>query len=415
MESWDYMGCEGVCKVLKLRVCNLVPLLIFAFLCFSCAQIVDIQKGLSFSDEDEIREAEKAAKMFEMEKSLEGKLYIDSFLQEYINGIGQKIAEIAKKDRPIIPFYTFKIVNDPHINAFTFGGGYIYVTSGLIATLDNEAQLAYILSHEIAHVSKAHIKEGVKARAAMLGALNLAYIASSFLVPGLARLGELTRMLFIYTALAAVNGHGRKQESEADRVGIEYAFESGYDPREIPKVFELILKTYGDPPPLEQFFYSNHPANRKRLEETERIVETEYLERLGGKELRVNEESYQKRTWKVVRDVAILNYESKRYGTAKALLKKALRIEPNDPLSHYYLATVYRETGGSKEELDIAIAEYKKAIENKPDFGDAYFGLGLAYYRKGLKKEAKEAFENYLRLNPDAEERGEIERQFNQQ
>jgi len=76
---------------------------------------------------------------------------------------------------------------------------------------------------------------------------------------------------------------------------------------------------------------------------------------------------------------------------------------------------VYRETGGSKEELDIAIAEYKKAIENKPDFGDAYFGLGLAYYRKGLKKEAKEAFENYLRLNPDAEERGEIERQFNQQ
>jgi predicted Zn-dependent protease len=379
----------------------------------SCAQFIDIQKGLSFSDEDEIREAEKAAKMFDAEKALEGKLYDDPFLEEYINGVGQKIAKDARKDRPIIPFYNFKVINDYHLNAFTFGGGYIYITSGVIASLDNEAQLAFVLSHEIAHVSQAHVKEGVKARSAMLGALNLAYIASFFLVPGLARLGELTRMVFVYTALAAVNGHGRGQESEADRFGVKYAYGAGYDPQEVPRVFELVLKTYGDPPPLEQFFYSNHPANKKRLEETKKIVDSEYKGKLGGNNLQVNKEEYERKTWKVVRDVAILNYEDRRYGTAKALFEKALRIEPNDAKSHYYLATIYRETGNNEEDLNKAISEYQKAIQSKPDYAEAYFGLGLAYHRKDMKEKAREAFRKYLELNPKAREKEEIERQFN--
>jgi predicted Zn-dependent protease len=379
----------------------------------SCAQFVDIQKGLSFSDEDEIREAKKAAQVLEEEKALEGKIYDDPFLEEYINAVGQRIAEKAREDRPAIPFYVFKIIDDHRLNAFTFGGGYIYITSGIIATLDNEAQLAFVLSHEIAHVSQAHVKEGVKARSAMLGVLNLAYIAGFFLVPGLAQLGDLTQMLFTYTALAAVNGHGRGQESEADSSGIKYAYQAGYDPGEAPKVFELFLKTYGDPPSLEQFFYGSHPTNEKRLEEAKKLFSSEYKDNLDSGNFRVNKEEYEKRTWKVVRDVAIMDYEDGRYGTAKALLQKALRIEPDDAKSHYYLATIYRETGNNKGELDKAISEYERAIQIKPDYAEAYFGLGLAYYRKEMNEKAKEAFEKYLELNPNAEEREEIQRQFN--
>ncbi|HEX3036069.1 MAG TPA: tetratricopeptide repeat protein, partial [Thermodesulfobacteriota bacterium] len=138
-----------------------------------------------------------------------------------------------------------------------------------------------------------------------------------------------------------------------------------------------------------------------------------YKDNLGGKDLRVNKEEYEKRTWKVVRDVAIMDYEDRRYGTAKALLQKALKIEPDDAKSHYYLATIYRETGNNKEELDRAIAEYEKAIASKPDYAEAYFGLGLAYYRKEMSEKAKEAFAKYLELNPAADEREEIQRQFN--
>ncbi|HEX3033764.1 MAG TPA: M48 family metalloprotease [Thermodesulfobacteriota bacterium] len=393
-----------------------VPRLFLVFLIAfstSCAQFVDIQKGLSFSDEDEIREAKRAAQLLEEEKALEGKIYDDPFLEEYVNAVGQRIAEKAREDRPAIPFYVFKIINDHRLNAFTFGGGYIYITSGIIASLENEAQLAFVLSHEISHVSQAHVKEGVKARSAMLGVLNLAYIAGFFLVPGLAQLGDLTRMVFTYSALAAVNGHGRGQESEADSSGVKYAYQAGYDPTEVPKVFELFLKTYGDPPSLEQFFYSSHPTNEKRQEETREIFNSEYKDNLGGKDLQVNKEEYEKRTWKVVRDVAIMDYEDRRYGTAKALLQKALKIEPDDAKSHYYLATIYRETGNNKEELNKAIAEYEKAIASKPDYAEAYFGLGLAYYRKEMSEKAKEAFAKYLELNPAADEREEIQRQFN--
>ncbi len=186
----------------------------------------------------------------------------------------------------------------------------------------------------------------------------------------------------------------------------------GYEPREAPRIFELFLKTYGDPPPLEQFFYSNHPSNEERLESTKLEIEDKYKANLNGKEkeLVVNSDDYLWRTWKVVMDVAELNYEAGRYGTAKALFEKALKVDPNSAVAHYYLGNIYRKTGGSDEELDMATSEYKKAAEIKPDYAEPYMGLGLVYYRRGFNEEAKEAFRKYLELRPEAKDAEEIKR-----
>ena len=391
-------------------VFNLFLVFIVLFSFSGCVPFLEIEKGLTFSDQDEIKSAQEIAKQFEDAKTLEGKLYTDPFLEEYIISVGQKIAFLAKDERPVIPSYSFKVVDDHRLNAFTFGGGFIYITTGILASIENEAQLAFILSHEVAHVSKAHVKEGVKARAATVGVLNIAYIATFFLVPALARFGELTRLFYIHTALAAVNGHGRGMEREADIAGLNYAYQAGYDPREAPRIFELFLKTYGDPPPLEQFFYANHPSNKKRLETTKIEIESKYKSSLNGKELVVNPDGYLWRTWKVVMDVAELNYEAGRYGTAKALFEKALKVDPNSSVAHYYLGNIYRKTGGSDKELDMAITEYKRAAEIKPDYAEPYMGLGLVYYRRGLNTEAKDAFKKYLELKPDAKETEEIKR-----
>jgi len=393
---------------------NLVlSLLLIVSVLFSfsgCVPLFEIEKGLTFSDQDEIKSAQEIARKFEESKTLEGKLYTDPFLEEYIISVGQKIAFLAKDERPVVPSYSFKVVDDHRLNAFTFGGGFIYVTTGILANIESEAQLAFILSHEVAHVSKAHVKEGIRTRAATVGALNIAYIATFFLVPGLARFGELVQLFYIHTALAAVNGHGRGMEREADMAGLNYAYQSGYDPREAPRTFELFLKTYGDPPPLEQFFYANHPSNKKRLETTKIEIESKYKDSLSGKELVVNPDGYLWRTWKVVMDVATLNYEAGRYGTAKALFEKALKAEPESHVAHYYLGNIYRKTAKDEKELDTAISEYKKATEIKPDYAEPYMGLGLVYYRRGLNEEAKEAFRKYLELKPEAKEAEEIKR-----
>lgn len=156
-------------------------------------------------------------------------LYPDSSLQRYVQDLGKALA--AKSERPNLP-WTFRVLDDPVVNAFALPGGYIYITRGILAHLGSEAELAGVVGHEIGHVTGRH---GVTQ-------MSTQQIAQLGLAVGVALRPELTGV-----AQAANAGlgllflkHGRGDESQADELGLRYMLRGNYDPREMPGVFDML-------------------------------------------------------------------------------------------------------------------------------------------------------------------------------
>ena len=139
-----------------------------------------------------------------------GGAYDDPQLQAYVNSIGQKLASTS--DRPNVK-YTFTVLDSPVVNAFAVPGGYIYVTRGLMALANNEAELAGVLSHEIGHIAAKHTNERYcRALVAQLGIFGLGAATGSSAVAEAANLG----------AALYLQSYSRDQEFEADLLGVRY-------------------------------------------------------------------------------------------------------------------------------------------------------------------------------------------------
>jgi predicted Zn-dependent protease len=158
-------------------------------------------------------------------------LYPDQELQAYVNRVGQKLA--AASERPKLP-WTFRVVDDPVVNAFALPGGFIYVTRGLMTHLTSEAELASVLGHEIGHVTGRHsVEQMSKAQLAQIG-----LIAGMIVKPELASYGDLAstglQLLFLK--------FGRDHERQADDLGLRYLDREGYDPRQMGEVFQTLAR-----------------------------------------------------------------------------------------------------------------------------------------------------------------------------
>src|SRR5207249_4619114 len=163
--------------------------------------------------------------------------------------------------------FQFSVISDPTLNAFALPDGSIFVHTGLLARVENDAQLAAILGHETAHVTQRHGAQGYKKQMttflpALIGAEVLGERASRRTDDPF--LQAMTQLGLSLAMSAAVSGYGRTHEDQADRVGLRYAVEAGYDPSAAPRVWEIFNETYGDPSKLENFFYGNHSTNPVR-------------------------------------------------------------------------------------------------------------------------------------------------------
>ncbi len=353
-----------------------------------------------FTDEDEARMAQANAQKFEAEN----KIWDDLLLEQYMTELTQRIVAVARP-RPFA--YRTRVVADSTVNAFTFGGGLLYFYAGLVARMENEAQLAMVMAHEVAHVTERHVPGGIERTYGIQLLGNLAVAAGSA-TGTLPLQGEALEKTFEYTMNAAVNGHGRGQESEADEVGLEYMVKAGYDPREAPRTFEQLLKEYGDQKPLVNFFYGSHPTNVARIERTGELVRTKYADDVAERRLVTNSEEFKRRTRELVVAVGRLDYEGKRFNTAAAMFDKAIRAWGGDPVPHYYLGRIRLETGAGAAAIDSAIRHFEDATKADAGYAPAYRELGLAYYRKRERQKAIAALERYLALDPKAEDASRI-------
>lgn len=178
--------------------------------------------------------------------------YTDSSINEYVDDIGQRL--VPYSGRPDIP-YTFQVVSDDQVNAFATMGGYVYVTTGLIKTADNEAQLASVIAHEIGHISERHAVQQMRQRAIASGVASAA---------GLDR----NTAVNIGVELALSRPNSRQDELEADAVGLETLRSAGYAPSGMVAFMEKLLNQGSIPT-----FLSTHPATGDRIEALEAAID----------------------------------------------------------------------------------------------------------------------------------------------
>src|SRR5256884_6093923 len=158
-------------------------------------------------------------------------IYSDSGLQRYIQQFGARLA--ASSERPNLP-WSFRVVDDPVVNAFALPGGFIYVTRGILAHLNSEAELAGVVGHEIGHVTARHsASQMTKQQLAQVG-LVVGSIASSEFGRYAGLASQALGVLFLK--------YSRDHERQADDLGLRYLRRVNYDPREMPHVFEMLTR-----------------------------------------------------------------------------------------------------------------------------------------------------------------------------
>jgi predicted Zn-dependent protease len=216
-------------------------------------------------------------------------VYDNPALQAYVQRVGEQVA--AKSHRPGL-VYRFTVLDSPDVNAFALPGGYIYVTRGILAYLNSEAELAAVLGHEVGHVTARHSVRQYSAAAAgqIVGALVLRSAAAAD--------------LFNVLGSALLSGYGREHELEADRLGAEYLARNDYDPNAMIEVVGVLknqeefekerAKAEGREPRIYHGVFATHPDADKRLQEvvgearqykasnTTRVGREDYLKQIDG-------------------------------------------------------------------------------------------------------------------------------------
>ncbi len=193
----------------------------------------------------------------------------DPALQAYVNEVGQRLAKMSQ--RPNLEWH-FTVLDSAEVNAFALPGGYVYITRGLMAYLNSEAELAGVIGHEIGHVAARH---GVRQQSASSVA-GLGVVLGSALVPGpdnQAGASLLQTLAQTWTA-----GYGREHELEADRLGADYLAKTGYDPQAMIDVIGVLknqerfsaeqARREGRPPRAAYHgVFDTHPSNDVRLQQ----------------------------------------------------------------------------------------------------------------------------------------------------
>jgi len=255
----------------------------------------------------------QAAAEFVRRLDAKGQLVNDPALTSYLNGVATRVS--AARPPGSVPIRAY-IVKDADVNAFTPGGGYVFFNAGMLAAMENEAQLAAVMAHEIAHIDRGHIQAGRSNRTAVQLGAALATIgaAAAGLDPRVTELG--VGLVGNY----AVNSFSRTQESDADDVGVRYLAASGYNAVEGAKSFAVLQRLYGgNRNGIGAAFFASHPAPADRLAKM-----TAQARALGAGRGRIGERTHDRATRKLRQDV-LRFYEANGRRREAAQIRRNLR------------------------------------------------------------------------------------------
>ena len=203
------------------------------------------------------------------------KVLTNQEVQNYVNKVGRKVAKVC--DRKDVT-YSFKVLDSEEINAFACPGGFIYIYKGLMKQMDNEAQLAAVLAHEVGHIVARH---SIKRLQAIYGYSIVMEVALG------EKMGQTARQMVDAAAGVILLGYGRENEYEADEYGILYAKKAGYNPKGMVQVFEKFKKMEGRRPSTFEKLLMSHPPASDRINNGNKEIQ-----KIGGTNLPYYETEY---------------------------------------------------------------------------------------------------------------------------
>jgi predicted Zn-dependent protease len=193
------------------------------------------------------------------------RLVNDPVVTEYINRLGQRLVRNSDAKVP----FTIKVIDDDEVNAFALPGGFFYVNTGLILAADNEAGLAGVMAHEIAHVAARHATKN-QTRSDLFNIVSIPLLFAGGPVAMIAR-----QAMSIAVPMSMLK-FSRDDEREADMLGLEYDYATGYDPEEFVKLFEKMKKLEKQKKSFLAKAFSTHPMTDDRIKRAQKEIE-EYL------------------------------------------------------------------------------------------------------------------------------------------
>lgn len=342
----------------------------------------------------------------EEQRVLEGTdlVYQDEKLEAYLNNT---VAKLRPQSAPVGLTIRVKVIKNAYLNAFAYPNGMIYIHTGLLARMDNEAQLAAVLAHEITHCTRRHALRAFrhfKDRRSFLPHVQQALMANK-------GLQKLASNIGFTGSLAVVNGYARELEAEADRVGIELMTRAGYNPKDALSLFDHMISEIEQEGSEEPFFFGSRARVRERIERLQNLPD----DRNPPKRPTIKKnELFLAKLDQVLLDNAKLDIRLGRFQAARRGIEKFLRIKPHDARAYFLLGESYRQQGQDSD-IQKALQYYNRAITLDTNFAAPHKAIGLIHYKKGHQALAKKFFESCLQLSPNTPDKAYIKgylRQF---
>jgi predicted Zn-dependent protease len=319
----------------------------------------------------------------------------DSQLNRYISQVGKKMADASH--RPQMP-YSFRVVNATYVNAYAFPGGSIAATRGIMLELDNEAELASLLGHELGHVNARHAAEQMSK-----GQLTQAVVGGISVLAGTqsAALGDLAGQLGQIGAGALLASYSRDNEREADALGMEYMVGAGYGSEGFVGLMEMLSSLSKHKSTTVDLLFATHPMSQERYDTAVRAANTKYGSALKGP---LNRERYMDHTAGLRAQKAaiqeIQNGEkqmaARKYDAASDHFRNALKKAPDD----YVALCMITISNLAQKNYAVGRQYAEMAQKAYPQEAQAYHLSGYSKIQLKDFDGAFEEFSSYERLLP---------------
>ncbi len=317
----------------------------------------------------------------------------DASLNGYLSSVGQRLD--ANTHRPQMP-YSYRVLNANYVNAYTFPGGAVGVTRGIVVDLDNEAELAALLGHELGHVNARHAAQ----RQGQAMVTQIA-VSGANLIGSAAGYGGLVDLGTKLGASVLLSSYSRDNEREADALGQEYMVRAGYPASGMVGLQQLLVDQQKDAPSMLQTMFATHPMSSERRDTAKQLAESKYAasnKRELGRQRFMDNTAALRRIKPTIEacQKGETAMAGKQYGKAEEQFRAALKGTPRD-----YAANLLMAKCLSVQEKDAQALEYARtATAIYPQEAQAHKLAGVLALGQRDPAAAYEQLDRYDRLLP---------------
>jgi predicted Zn-dependent protease len=371
-------------------------LLVAAVLGTSCATTApDESRGDLLPGQRPARGSDEAGLWMQMDRveaslRTSGRTLRDSPVHDYVRGI---VCRLAPEHCGHLRTY---VVRTPHFNATMAPNGTMQVWTGLLLRAENEAQLAYVLGHEIGHYVKRHsIQQFRDARTKMDFTVFFQLLTAA---AGVGFVGSLAQL----AVMASLLEFSRDQEHEADEVGFDLMRRAGYDPGEAPRIWEALMQEREASGDSERpIFFSTHPPTGERVQTLRRLADER---RDPARAYEAGRERYVE-TLRPLRTMLLRDeVRTRQFERTRVVLERARASGQAPAEVEFFVGELHRLRGG-KDDATAAVDAYRRALALPDPPVEAWRSLGLVQVRLGHAEEARRHLERYLAAAPEADDR----------